>query len=181
MKLATDSLWDTTIRMWIDCCNAGCLQIWRWKVPAHQAVDKLLYALSKTCFGFFEHLAMVLHDLAQIVPKVTQLDDGFRLLSISWCFRSKGWCEEDLTWNGSHSLTYSIWMRMDDKKDEELETTSIRLPKRKILGDCDLQMMACISSNLVWVLLNLLPTPQTAFQSFNRSWTSHWLLYTPGW
>lgn len=38
---------------------------------------------------------------------------------------------------------------MDDKKDEELETTSIRLPKRKILGDCDLQMMACISSNLV--------------------------------
>lgn len=43
---------------------------------------------------------MVLHDLAQIVPKVTQLDDGFRLPSISWCFRwekAKGWCEEDLT------------------------------------------------------------------------------------
>lgn len=37
---------------------------------------------------------MVLHDLAQIVPKVTQLDDGLRLPSISWCFRwekAKGW------------------------------------------------------------------------------------------
>ena len=33
------------------------------------------------------------------------------------CFRNslgkaKGWCEEDPTWNGSHSITCSIWMRI---------------------------------------------------------------------
>ena len=46
------------------------------------------------------------------------------------------------------SLTHLLNLD-ENKEDEELETTSVRLPKRKILGDCDLQMMAFISSNLV--------------------------------